>query len=390
MDQISNLWFKYQNSVAKMIESGFAVDMGMLLNLTDGDGKKYPVSEILKMWKQTGILPYMPSRYGNYQGGAVTPVHALPSDFMSKLEAINAAFETQFRLLEQVTGINPITLGQTPSPDAPVATTEASMQATSNIIKPIATALFEVKQNTGECLVSRIQTGIRVSDPVRKAYAGVIGQNDIKVIRLAEKNNTRYGLSMKAKPDQLFKQKLVQYIEVALASGRDGQAGIEMSDAMLLEEKLWRGADISDIRNELTYLIDRRKQAMSLEKKAMIEAQAQENQQQQQQKQQGKVTEHKMEVEKIVTTETEKRKTERLKANTAFLQTLVDQANDEKSAGTISDDTFDRLRVAMNIAGRFGDLSLMDLPAEVGRAEQMMAANSLTPKPNTQPAQQTA
>lgn len=388
MDQIANLWFKYQNSVAKMIESGFAVDMGMLLNLSDGKGGKYDVGEVLKMWKQTGILPYMPSRYGNYQGGAVTPVHALPSDFMSKLEGIKMAFDMQFALFEQTTGINPVSLGQTPSPDAPVGTTEASLAATSNIIKPIATALFEVKQNTGECLVSRIQTGIRVSDPVRKAYAGVIGDNDIRVIRLAEKSNVRYGLSMKAKPDQLFKQKLVSYIEVALASGRDGNTGIELGDAMLLEEKLWRGADISDVRNELTWLIDRRKQAASLEKKAMIEAQSQENQKLEQQQQQGKMQEHKMNLEKVVVTEGEKRKTERVKSNTAFLQSLVDQANQEKLAGSISDGTFDRLRIAMNIAGRFGDLSLIDLPAEVGRAEQYMAANPLSPKTNTAPVQQ--
>jgi hypothetical protein len=385
MDQISNLWFKYQNSMAKMIESGFAVDMGMLLNLSDGEGKKYPVGEVLKMWKQTGILPYMPSRYGNYQGGAVTPVHPLPSDFMDKLNGITAAFEMQFRLFEQVTGINPITLGQSPSPDAPVATTEASMQATSNIIKPIATAIFELKQNTGECLVSRIQTGIRVSEPVRKAYAGVIGENDINVIRLAEQNSVRYGLSMRAKPDQLFKQKLVSYIEIALASGRDGNAGIEIGDALLLEEKLWRGGDISDVRNELTWLIERRKQAMSLEKEALIKAQAQENQRLEMRQQQGAAAQHKMEMEKIFVSEGEKRKTERLKANTAFLQSLVDQANEEKATGSISDGTFDRLRIAMNIAGRFGDLSTMDLPAEVGRAEQYMASNPLSQKSNAAP-----
>lgn len=385
LDQISNLWFKYQNSVAKMIESGFAVDMGMIMNLSDGQGKKWPVGQILKMWKQTGILPFMPSRYGNYQGGAVTPVQALPSDFTAKLESINAAFEMQFRMFEQVTGINPITLGQSPSPDAPVATTEAAMQGTSTIIKPIATALFEVKKNTGECVVSRIQTGIRVSDTVRKAYTGVIGDNDINVLRLAEKSNVRYGLSMKAKPDQLFKQKLVKYIEVALASGRDGNAGIELSDAMLLEEKLWRGADISDVRNELTYIIERRKQEISLEKKALIEAQAQENKELQAQQAQQDITKHKMKVNEIVTSEGEKRKTERLKANAAFIQSLVDQANEEESAGDISDSTFDRLRIAMNIAGRIGDLSTIDLPSEVGRAEQVMSMNHVNPQPNTLP-----
>jgi hypothetical protein len=39
----------------------------------------------------------------------------------------------------------------------------------------------------------------------------------------------------------------------------------------------------------------------------------------------------------------------------------------------------------MNIAGRFGDLSTMDLPAEVGRAEQYMASNPLSQKSNAAP-----
>ena len=386
MDQIALLWLRYQNSVAKMIESGFAVDMGMIMNISDGHGKKYPVDQILKMWKQTGILPFMPSRMGNYQGGAVSPVHALPSDFESKLNATRSAFEFQFQMFEQVTGINPITLGQSPSPDAPVATTEAAMQATSTIIKPIATALFEVKQNIGECIVSRIQTGIRVSEKVRKAYGGIVGENDINVIRLAEKSAVRYGLSMQAKPDQLFKQKLVKYIELALASGRDGKAGIELPDALLLEEKLWRGADLSDIRNDLNWTINRSKQAISLEKEALIKTQAEQNEQALKIQQEGEMLKHKNKLEEVTVSEGEKRKTQRVKSNMDYLQSLVEQSNKEATEGGISDRTFDRLTIASNIAGRIGDLSLVDLPAEVGRAEQMMNMNpARTPQPNTLP-----
>jgi len=377
MDQIQLLWLRYQNSVAKMIESGFAVDFGMILNISDGKDKKYPVDQILKMWKQTGILPFMPSRYGNYQGGAVTPVHPLPSDFRDKLEATIMGLDFQFRMFEQVTGINPITLGQTPSPDAPVGTTEAALQATNNLIKPIAASIFELKRGIGECLVSRIQTGIRVSDRCRKAYAGVIGTNDIDLLRKAEESSVRYGLSMKAKPDQLYRQKLTGYIEIALASGRDGKEGINIGEAMLLEEKLWRGADIADIRNELTYLIEKSKQQISAEKKALIDQTTEGNLQLEDKKNQTALAQHKMNLQTAVVTETEKRKTARLNANNQFLQLLVEQSNKEKEAGGITDDTFNRLRLALNIAGRVGDLSLVDLPAMVGRYEGVTRAPQL-------------
>jgi hypothetical protein len=169
---------------------------------------------------------------------------------------------------------------------------------------------------------------------------------------------------------------------VALASGRDGNAGIELPDAMLLEEKLWRGSDVADIRNELTWLIERRNQAISLEKKAMIDAQGEQNKELEQKQQQAVMAGHKMKMQEITVSEGEKRKTVRLQANNAFLQSLVEQSNKEQAEGGITDATFDRMRMAMNVAARVGDLSQVDLQAEVGKLEQGMAMN---PRPNTMP-----
>jgi len=48
--------------------------------------------------------------------------------------------------IEQVTGINPVALGVSPDPNAPVSTTQSALQATANVVKPIADACFEVKR----------------------------------------------------------------------------------------------------------------------------------------------------------------------------------------------------------------------------------------------------
>ena len=57
LDQLQITWLKYQNSVAMMIERGYAVNVGMLMNITDGRKKKWDMLELLKMMRQTGILP---------------------------------------------------------------------------------------------------------------------------------------------------------------------------------------------------------------------------------------------------------------------------------------------------------------------------------------------
>ena len=117
---------------------------------------------------------------------------------------------------------------------------------------------------------------------------------------------------------------------------------------------------------------------------------AKENKEQVAMAQQGALAQQKMELEKITVTEGEKRKTERVKANNDFLKEIIMQSHAEQAAGGITDATHDRLRIAMNVAARVGDLSRVDLAAEVGRAEQMIAfAQQRNPQPNTMPVQNT-
>ena len=202
-DQFFMAWLRHQNSMSMMIEKGYAVDMGMLMNITDGDGKKWSWDEIMNMWKQTGILPFMVSMGGNYQGGQTTPISEIPGGLGERLvESINL-FAWCFKMIEDITGINPISLGATPDASAPVTTTRFALQATSNALKPIMMSIIELKRAGSDSLMRRLQIGIRNSKEIRDTYSGIVGANDIEALRVGEKSAAQYGITLLERPGEL-------------------------------------------------------------------------------------------------------------------------------------------------------------------------------------------
>lgn len=368
LDQFEVTWYRYQNLRAQAIESGFAVDFGMLINLTDGDGKKYPLNDILQMWKQTGILPFMSSRLGNYQGGAVTPVSALPNNLLAGIQGIQADFALQFQLLEQITGINPVALGQSPNPEAPVSTTQAALQSTINVLKPVATASREIKENIAVNLMAMIQAGIKADGGIEKSYALVVGDSILGYIKEAEKDGAQYGIKMEAKPDQLFKQNIAEYIKIALQNGRDGKAGMDIPQAMLMDERLLRGEDITQLRHDITFFIEKSKRELARREERNIMLQNQQLQQLEQMKQQGEAQLTRGKAMVAQAGEAEKRKTERMVQNYQFIDKLLETAQREKQNGEFNSKTMARLDLALKAAG-YMDLSQVDLPSEVARLE---------------------
>ena len=72
------------------------------------------------MWKETGVLPYMSTPAGQYyRGGAVVPAHKLPGGMGESLNQAIMRLNTQMKLIEDMTGLSPVSLGGTPDPNAP-------------------------------------------------------------------------------------------------------------------------------------------------------------------------------------------------------------------------------------------------------------------------------
>ena len=290
LDQISQLFLRWQNSLAMMIERGYAVNTSMLANVTYGAGKMKP-AEVLKLWQQTGRLLFSydnKGMIGQYGGGAALPVTPIEGGLGARVQETMEAMQMQFTLLEKMTGINLLSMSA-PTGGTAVGVQEMATVATNNVLKPILDSVYEIKQSASTSLMRRIQIGIRNDKKIREAYEGVIGEPDMQAMIDMEAEGVQYGITLKPKPDAQMKADFVNWINIALQNTREQRPGIDINDAIHLKAALESGEDIFELSKQLQYKIEKNGQQIQAQTKANMQAQAQFNAQTKQAEQQGQM-----------------------------------------------------------------------------------------------------
>jgi hypothetical protein len=291
LDQIMITFLRYQNSLAKMVENGYAINTSMLGNVTLGGDKLKP-AQVIKLFKQTGMFLYQYSAgTGLYTGGAATPITAIDGGMKNRVAETIQTLEMWMKEIQNMTGINPITMSGVPSPDDTTDKIKVAAMTTQSVIRPILDATFEIKESIGECIMRRIQNGIRNSDTIRKAYAGVISPTDMEAMKKKEGDNVQYGLSLKAKPDDKMKAVFREHLGLALQNTRENRPGIDVNDSIHFLNQLDAGADIQDLEDQLRYIIEKNKQEAQANADRAIQSQAQANMQAKQMETQGRLAE---------------------------------------------------------------------------------------------------
>jgi len=290
-DEIAQLYLRYQNSLAMMVERGYALNTAMLGNVSLG-GQLLDVAEVVKMWQQTGRLLYSYGGNGMYTGGAALPVTPIDGGLGTRVDETIKSLEFAFRKIELFVGINLASLGVTPEVGVPAGNTKEAMQSTMNALKPIADAVLEIKQSAGFSMMRRIQISIRNDERVRNTYKGVISPTEIDALKEMEGNGVQYGLTLKPKPDSMMKAQFNKWLDISLQDTRDGNIGLTTSDAIYFTTRLEAGADIFDLQKQMRYRIKKNQEKARQEKTADIQQQIDGNAQNEQQK-------HANEMEKI-------------------------------------------------------------------------------------------
>lgn len=254
-DGIAICWLQFLNDLANMVQRGYAINMGMLMGIAM-NGKDLDPASIISMWKEKGLLPYMYNPLnGGYGGGVATPITPIDGGLGKRVEETTMQLQMWYQQIENVTGINPLSLGVSPDKEAPVKTSEAALQATNNVLKPMLHALLEQKESVAKSLSLRIQIGLRVDKDIRKAYAGWVSPGDIKTMLLAEQEGTQYGIKLRARPDEAQRMSVKKYLELEVQRGT-----LNSPDALYFEERINSGADITEIRQEMSYAIEKNKE----------------------------------------------------------------------------------------------------------------------------------
>jgi len=280
LDEIVQLYLRYQNSIAMMIERGYAINTSMLANVNYG-GDIMSIPDIIKMWQQTGrmLFSYVNASgvQGMYGGGSALPVVPIEGGLGKRVDETIQAMEFAFRKVEMFSGINLLALGMTPKPNVPTGTTQEAMAATQNSLKPIIDGALEIKQSAGESMMRRIQIGIRNSQEIRDSYAGVVGETEIESLRLMEKNAVEYGMALKPKPDEKIKAMFYSWLEASVASTSAGNVELYTTDKIYFASRLEAGADIIDLTRQMRYRIKKNKEEAEQAKQAAAQQQIEGN-----------------------------------------------------------------------------------------------------------------
>ena len=181
-----------------------------------------------------------------------------------------------------MTGFSPVALGATPNPDAPVTTTERSLEATHNSIKPMIRGIFSIKNMLAKTTSPRIQQMLKFDKEATAEYTKVIGQGGIEAIKVAESTAAEYGIKLQARPTAQEKMNLLKASEAAMQPGRDGMRGISFDDYTYIVERLNAGGNIKEIRLYLSQARKRAEKRGFQEKQALIKQQTDGNIQSQQ------------------------------------------------------------------------------------------------------------
>lgn len=240
LDQFMFGWIKFQQGISMATPNGYSIDIGSISNFNLA-GKKANPLEVIKMWRQTGILFRKDTNVLGKITTAGSSIIKMEGGagriFDESLQSMNQAMI----LIEQVTGINPVSLGASPSADAGKAVTEYSIAGTNDILKSMVKRTNILKSNLAKGLCLRLQFVVQNDKRARKGYEGVIGNDRLELLKIAEGNEVQYGIRTHARPDGQEKQGLIDAISMSLKNGRDGKVGITEADAVRFMSMVWNG-----------------------------------------------------------------------------------------------------------------------------------------------------
>lgn len=289
LDHLQIAWMKYQDAMVKAHPGGYAIELRLLQNLKIG-GAAIDELAAYKMFWDKGVLPYMSSPMGqNYSGGPVMPITRIQGTQGELMNVIQTEIAFVIQMIERITGISPATTGVAPDSNQPVATTQMAMQGTSNVLKPIVSALFEIKEGLADETSKRLPILFRNVAATRKSYSYVIGEQNVEIVKQAERHGAEYGLYPEARPSGQEKQELISMVQQAMQRNRDGESSVNIGQGFYIVERINNGGNFKQLQRQVDMMIRKSEQEVFEKKRALITEQNQQQSQMMQTQQQGEM-----------------------------------------------------------------------------------------------------
>ena len=246
LDQYMNGWMKFQHGIRMAALNGFAIDMSILNNINMGSKKMNPKA-VIRAWRESGILFYSSETMRGRQNVPGVPITQLPGGAGAVMTEAISVMEFAMKQIEDLTGINPLALGASPTQDMGKAVSEFSIMGTNDILKNIVVEANVLKSDVARNACLRLQYVIKNDPRAKDLYEVVVGENDIELLKIAEGHDVRYGIRTHARPTQQEIAELKEAIALALKNGRDGKVGINEGDYVRFMSMIQAGESLKRI-----------------------------------------------------------------------------------------------------------------------------------------------
>lgn len=310
---------KLENAMMQAMNDGIALNVAMLTHLKGSDGKNQHWLETIKFLRSLNVLPFYQSPTGRYEGGSPNPVQKIQGGIESALRDYVGIMDNALKMIHEVTGINPFTLGASPNVNTQVTTAQMMHNATSEVLRPIIRANYKMKERGANIAAMMVHTFADDESYMKQSYGGILGEQSIRRLAMAKRDGVRMGIRLHLRPTDEQKQSLREAVRIAAERGE-----LEMPMVIYLEDKLAAGANLTKIGLKLSYEIRKKKEEDAYLQQQNMQAQSQGNQQLEQAKQETLMMEKTLEAE--LDANREAAKTEREK-EVAKIRGIEDRKN---------------------------------------------------------------
>jgi hypothetical protein len=265
-------WYRYQDDRANAQRQGWAIDVGMMENIDMG-GKDFKFVDVLKAWKDTRYLFHQQSLSGKYEGGSPTPIQPIPSMLIEAINEFIVTWESAVKRIEDVTGISLVMLGAPSDPSTSATATQMSAESTFNVLKPTIKTVGRLKKELAQVAMRRLQLALKARSDIMENYTPVVGEADLEILKMAEKDAVQYGMTFAARPSEKAKGDLIAGAQLALQQHREGKAGLTFSQYQYIVSSLESGSNIKELSAMIDYLMLKAEQQIEERQQANIQQQ---------------------------------------------------------------------------------------------------------------------
>lgn len=227
-DQIQLTHLKLQQVMARVVPDGVFIDADGINEVDLGTGAAYNPEDALKLYFQTGsVIGRSYTQDGDFNNARV-PIQELNSNSgQSKMAALINSYNHYLNMIRDVTGINEVRDGSTPSPDALVGVQKLAALNSNTATRHILEGGLNMTKKLAECLSIRIADILEYSD-FAEEFAMQIGKYNVAILDdIKELYLHDFGIFIELAPDEEQKQMLEANIQVSLQ-----QQTIDLEDAI--------------------------------------------------------------------------------------------------------------------------------------------------------------